>query len=209
MKISFCITSYINDVHLLDKLLEAIQNQTEAPDELIVYSSDIFELKVPNAINIANNNVPINTIVSSKRTMQSVARNVCSFIADGDVIIFFDVDDIPHKQKIEITRYIFNTYKPDFFLHNYSSNLNDNHIEKKLLEIRNDLIVNDTNTNLYCAGLSIHHSHIAVRKSVFQKVRFNESHDSYRKEDGIFCQDLVKAKFNGVFINEQLVQYNQ
>lgn len=203
MKISFCIISYSKDIHLLDRLTDPLLNQSEKPYETILFCSDVVEhsihSKIPN----------IKIITRIDRVMQSVARNICFEISSGDVLIFFDIDDIPHFQKIEITKHLFNTYHPDFLLHNYSQNLTQEYINKNLVEIRNDLTIDENSTNLYCDGLPIHHAHIAVRKNVFKKVRFDESLQAYRREDGIFCQDLVRNNFKGIYTSEKLVQYNQ
>lgn len=202
MKISFCITSYSRDIHLLDRLTDPLLNQSEKPYEIILFCSEVadnsIESRIPN----------IKIITRTDRVMQSVARNICSEISSGDILIFFDIDDIPHFQKVEITKHVFSTYKPDFLLHSYSQNLSQEYINKNLVEIRNDLTIDENSTNLYCDGLPIHHAHIAVRKDVFRKVRFNESLQAYRREDGIFCQDLVRNNFKGVYTPEKLVQYN-
>lgn len=202
MKISFCITSYSGDIHLLDRLTDPLLNQSEKPYEIILFCSEVadnsIESRIPN----------IKIITRTDRIMQSVARNICSEISSGDILIFFDIDDIPHFQKVEITKHVFSTYKPDFLLHSYSQNLSQEYINKNLVEIRNDLTIDENSTNLYCGGLPIHHAHIAVRKNVFRKVRFNESLQTYRREDGIFCQDLVRNNFKGVYTPEKLVQYN-
>ena len=110
MKLSFCITCYDGDYILLERLLLALQKQTVAPDELIVYSSgfdDEIFLKTEH-IKIAGKNIEIKYINSLERTIQSIARNVCASFASGNIIIFFDVDDKPHYQKIEITKNLFN-----------------------------------------------------------------------------------------------------
>ena len=44
--ISFCITCYDLDYHLLDGLLEVLKKQTEAPTEIIISSSGIPEDKL-------------------------------------------------------------------------------------------------------------------------------------------------------------------
>ena len=207
--VSVCITSYYADYYLIYDLLKEFSKQTEAPSEIIFYSSGINYIHdIPDNLIVSNSLVPIYKIFNKQKTIQSIARNICSKIASSDIVIFFDVDDIPHFQKIEITKHVFITYKPDFLLHNYSQNLSQEYINKNLVEIRNDLTIDENSTNLYCGGLSIHHAHIAVRKNVFRKVRFNESLQTYRREDGIFCQDLVRNNFKGVYTPEKLVQYN-
>lgn len=212
MKISFCITCYDKDYFLLDNLLTILQKQTVAPDELIVYSSGIGDVNIFKIKNIIINKTQVDIIYinNSQRTMQSIARNVCAGTASGDVIIFFDVDDIPHFQKIEITKNLFINHQIDFIVHNYSTNeLKENYIDISNSTLKQDLATNSSNTNIYSLSNNgnIHHAHIAVKKKCFNKVKFNESFEFYRKEDGKFCQDLLQNNFKGLYINEELVLY--
>ena len=212
MKLSFCITCYDGDYILLERLLLALQKQTVAPDELIVYSSgfdDEIFLKTEH-IKIAGKNIEIKYINSLERTIQSIARNVCASFASGNIIIFFDVDDIPHFQKIEITKNLFNQHDPDFIVHSYSvKGIDDSFIDQSKSIIKKDLVFSPCNTNIYSKSYDsmVHHAHIAVKKKCFEKVKFNESYDFYRKEDGKFCQDLLTNKFKGLYIDEKLVFY--
>lgn len=212
MKTSFCITSYDKDFYLLFDLLETLKQQTAAPDEIIIYISGIPELDLPNQISINKYVIPIYTIFSHKRTIQSIARNICAKIASHDIIIFFDVDDEPHPQKIEITHQLFDRYNPDFLLHNYIPS----HIRKQPsftpidnqnIIIHTNLTINTKNTNVNCFDMPIHHAHIAVKKEVFDKVSFNETIELYRREDGKFCQDLIANKYKGIYCEKQLVRY--
>jgi glycosyltransferase involved in cell wall biosynthesis len=189
-----------------------LSEQTQSPKEIVIYISGISEFTLPKKYVIANQTIPIHSILSSKRTMQSVARNVCSKISSGDIIIFFDVDDEPHPQKIEITHQLFNKYNPDFLLHNYISSYIRKQpiftpIDDQNITIHNNLIIDTRNTNINCFDMPIHHAHIAVKREVFDKVSFNETMEFYRREDGKFCQDLITNKYKGIYCEKQLVRY--
>lgn len=207
--VSFCITSYVHDVHLIDELLDSLSRQTVYPNEIVIYTSGVRTIDLHKDVIFKNKKIPITILLRSEITMQSVARNTCASIASGDIIVFFDVDDVPHPQKIEITKYVFDKYNPDFFVHNYSSKINDSNIDTKNISVIDKLSICPNSTNLFCEGFPIHHAHIAVRKKVFENTKFNEHINAYRKEDGIFCQDLVKNNYRGIYTLEQLVQYNQ
>lgn len=207
-KISLCITAYSGDCRLLPATLQYFSYQTFCPYEIIVYVSNVNNIDIPKTLDITHQNVPIHQVVSTKRTMQSVARNICSSVATGDIIVFFDVDDIPHPQKLEITSNIFNNYSIDFLLHNFTTNntLFPN-IDLNTLTLRNDLSLNPHNTNLMCEDWPIHHAHIAVKKHVFNHIKFDESLNMYRKEDGKFCQDLLSNHYIGYYCTSPLVSY--
>lgn len=206
--ITVCITTYIKDLHLLNPLLDKFKDQTYCPHEILVYASGASKIDSPPQIKIYNSNIPVSTVCSSKRTMQSIARNICASIASGNILLFFDVDDIPHNQKLEITKYMFDKYNPDFFLHNYTNKVDNQVINKNNIEVKQNIEINTNNTNLHCDGFPIHHAHIAVKKSVFDKVRFNESLSYYRKEDGKFCQDLISNNYCGIYTPLKLVEYH-
>lgn len=206
MNISFCITSYYKDIHFLDSLLDYISQQTICPFEIIVYVSGIEDIKIPNNILIANQIVPIYKVLSTKKTIQSIARNTCSSIASGDTIIFFDIDDIPHPQKVEATVYHIKNY--DFLVHSYSLSFNGfENINIYNMDSDSNLEIDNNSTNIKCGDKNIHHAHIAVKKEVFKKIRFDENQKFYRKEDGKFCQDLLNYGFKGIHINYPLVVY--
>ena len=212
MKLSFCITCYDGDYFLLDKLFSALEKQTQAPDELIVYSSgfdDELYFKTEH-LEISGKKIDIKYINSLERTIQSIARNICASFASGDIVVFFDIDDIPHFQKIEITKKLFDTNDSDFIVHAYSTTgIEDAPIDLSKSLIKRDLVINPLNTNIHSESYEsmVHHAHIAVKRKCFEKVKFNESFDFYRKEDGKFCQDLLLNNFNGLYIDEKLVFY--
>lgn len=212
-KISLCITSYYKDYHLVYRLFDYFTKQTTAPNEIISYTSGVSNINLPENLAIKNIKVPIIKIINSDVTIQSVARNLCARSASGDIIVFFDVDDFPHPQKLEITEFLFKKYNGlDFLLHNYEiNNTNFKYINLNDIKIKKNLKHNVKNTNIivvdnHC-NYPVHHAHIAVKKDVFNKVKFNESKDFFRKEDGKFCQDLLSHKYTGMYCEEKLVSY--
>lgn len=210
--ISLCITCYDQDYILIHGLLKEFEKQTCSPKEIIVYISGIHETYIPKQININGVIVPVFTIFSSKRTNQAKARNICAKIASENYVIFFDVDDIPHIQKIDISRLIIDQYSDiDFVLHNYDTN-NKHYSRAKLFPIENIELyritdIDKNSTNIICENFNIHHSHILVKRNIFEKVSFNETNEFYRKEDGKFCQDLVLNDFKGFYCPYKLVNY--
>ena len=210
MSISLCITSYNKDYSLVYGLLEEFQKQVSPPSEIIFYCSGITNVEMPKFLSIRSYTIPIHTIYSSKRTNQATARNICAKIADSDYVMFFDVDDIPHPMKINITTDVLNKTQADFMLHNYheineSSNLFEEIPSNIDLYPLNEIDKNST--NVVCGDHYIHHAHIAVKRSIFGKINFNESMEYYRKEDGKFCQDLITNGYSGVYCPIKLVNY--
>jgi glycosyltransferase involved in cell wall biosynthesis len=210
--ISLCITCYDGDYHLLVPLLTKFATQVVLPDEIIISSSGVKEedLIPLEVLHVNGEEVPIINHNSEERTMQSVARNAGARVSTKDVIVFFDVDDIPHPQKIEVTRDIFNGTEVQAFIHGYKSGEDKTFDDIDEITYCRVIAKHPENTNIITEeGVGgIHHSHIAVRREVFDKVQFNESAEYYRLEDGKFCQDIVDARLSFVFSKLKLVYYN-
>jgi hypothetical protein len=213
ISIALCITCYDEDYQLLPNLLGLIQDyQTDSPDEIIIISSGINNLDIPETIKINNKEISITVCMVSKRIIQSKARNIGASITKSDYIIFFDVDDYPQKQKIQITKKIIKDTECDFFLHNYYNSADDfskifstENLDN--IEIHKVKDINKSCTNISVDDYPIHQAHICVKRSIFSKLKFNESWEFYRTEDGKFCQDLVTNGYQGIYCPIKLVQY--
>ena len=210
MNLSLCITCCDLDFYLLGGLLDEFQKQTIPPDEIIISSSGVKNqfLEIYQNFKICGNAVPIKITNQEERWMQSSARNAGALMSDAEYIMFFDVDDIPHPQKIEFCKHYIQGY--DFLLHNYQTNNSKFQTLKSLnIDIYHNFSINHACTNLHIdKNLSIHHAHITIKTEIFKTLKFNESRFYYRKEDGKFCQDLVFNKYRGVYLDAPLVSYN-
>src|SRR6056300_1018403 len=105
---SLCITCWSKDVHLLPDLLSCIDKQTCQPDEIIVVGNDLQEINTREGI--------IKYVEPSRRPV-SFSRNKASELSSKDILIFHDVDDIPHPQKIELIKRAFENDDVDAFVH--------------------------------------------------------------------------------------------
>lgn len=210
MKLSLCITAYDGDFHLLDRLLLEFQKQTAAPFEVIVFCSGLDKENEESTIEIAKTKVPIRKFFLAERKMQSFARNFCADKSLGDWVMFFDVDDFPHPRKIQITEHVLADFVQDFVVHSYQ-NHGVFYMEKDF-QIYHWLEKAPNSTNIFCGAkkdAAIHHAHITVRRECFRAVKFNESKEFYRSEDGKFCQDLLDAGFQGAYVDLPLIFYTQ
>jgi hypothetical protein len=200
MKISLCITSYYLDIVYINRLIPYIVSQTHKPDEVILFCSGVD--KIPD---IDFFDLPFKEYFQNKIANPAQARNFCATKASGDLLIFFDIDDYPHPQKIEMTIKYLESY--DFLVHSYRINdVKFSPIEEGLV-VYNDLFQDASCTNIYCHNRPIHHSHIAVRKKVFNNIKYNDDKTYYKKEDGKFCQDLLQNNYRGIYLDYPLVSY--
>ena len=170
-----------------------------------------------SSLTVNNVEVPIKAIVDKQPQLQTVARNVCSRQSKNDIIIFFDVDDIPHPQKIEVTLKYIEDY--DFLIHSYSKQIcNFQKIDMLNINYTDNLKIdpNPISTNIYATPNGhITHGHLTVKKHVFDKLEYDENFYYVNAlgqkfcsgEDGKFCQDLIKNNFKGIFLDEPLIIY--
>jgi G3E family GTPase len=210
--LSLCITCCDLDILLLYKLFYHLKKQTELPDEIIISCSGVseseFEL-LKNNLNPIMENIPIVYTNSIIRHNQAKARNIGANVSNCEIIMFFDVDDIPHPDKIKITKKVLNDFDLDAIAHNYHTG-NEEFLNIKEYNTYISLKKSNQNTNIIVCDnpdLPVHHSHILCKKSIFEKISFNESQEFYRREDGKFCQDILDAGFKFGYVDAKLVLY--
>ena len=205
MKVSFCITCYDQDAHLLESSLSNIlQTQTTKPDEILVVSSGLKSLScsIPN-VKVYN---------FENRMLAGGARNKGGQLATGDVVCFCDVDDPIHPKKCEVIKRVFDDDCPDrvdALLHNYKFNTHDFAPIKSLdkIEIEKITSVDPTCTNVRtAANLPVCHGHMSARKELLASISYRE--DMRLGEDGDFCQSVVKSnKFDLYYTPLILINY--
>jgi len=200
MNISLCITSYFQDIKYLQRLIPYIISQTYQPDEILLFCSGIDQ--IPQIDNI---DLPIKYYTEQMVFTPAQARNFCGTKAAGELLIFFDIDDYPHPQKIETTIKYIDSY--DFLVHSYQTNNTFFNPIVKRIETYTNLHPNPSCTNIYCDNKPIHHAHIAVKKTAFNKIKYNTDKIYYKKEDGKFCQDLLQNDYRGIYLDYPLVSY--
>jgi len=209
-KLSLCITCFDGDFHFLDNLLESFKQQTKNPDEIIISCSGLNKSLLSKYDSIIINNVvvPIKIVCKEKRHYQSVARNLGAKKSSNDIIMFFDVDDIPHPQKIEITKDFFQSFpNTDILMHSYTNDVKnfqdiiDYDIYDKF--IKSDLGIKvDNNKNL-----PIHHAHMTCRLHVFNNIKFLEDKSFYRIEDSVFMSESLDFGLDIKYLDAELVKY--
>jgi len=115
MKFTLCITCWSQDVHLLNETLLSFRTQESPPDEIIVVGNSLKKIKVADDT--------IKTFAEPTRQSPSFNRNKGAQVASGDVIIYHDVDDLPHPQKIHFIKKAFLEHDVDAFVHGFSEGM--------------------------------------------------------------------------------------
>ena len=104
---------------LIPELLAHLAAQSTKPDEVVIAVSgcrtpdDVRNYAVlqPFPVRIDDRHVTANA---------SVNRNRASDLATGDVFIYQDADDLPHPQRVEILKQLFEEYDVDHVMHAFT-----------------------------------------------------------------------------------------
>lgn len=208
LTLSLCITCYHKDYNLLECRLKDLQQQTCSPDEIIISSSGLEQQSCAYVINYTINQKHIPFIYVNRENvgLPGFARNQGGRVSNCDLIMFCDIDDIIHPQKIEIVKHIFNNYNCDMVVHNYSMRQFDGFTEYLGILPAEKI----TQKELYCTNLlasgPIHHGHITIRTEILKYIKYNENRAL--GEDGQFCQEVFDSKYNIYYSQHKLIHYN-
>lgn len=205
MTLSFCITCWDEDFKYLNRLVPHLENQTQLPDNFIISSSTLSKNQiksVPKSIK----GVPVELINSSEPLYAGGARNQGSKECETEVITFFDIDDIPHPQKIEITYKAFENPQTQCFVHNYKRYHKDFDLVEK--PFRFDFIKQYVSIYLkppHNCYSEVTHGHLSCRANIFRSIQYKES--MRRGQDSELCMRLLKNKYNISYSPEILISY--
>mgnify|MGYP003663917504 FL=1 len=210
--LSLCITCYDGDYHLLNTLLSECKKQTVAPDEIIISSSGMKEesLLDINTIKINDNQVPIISVNFLERHSEGKARNEGGSKSNMDIIQFFDVDDVPHPQRIEITKNVFDNNNCDALVHSYQTDnkkfKNLTFDSSKVFECwwnpDNGLGGGQLRANQEC---NIAHGPITIKKEISEKIKYTFDN---RAADCKFAGKLMENNYNVFYYDDILMNYN-
>jgi|GEM_PF-1087471 hypothetical protein len=107
----------------LESLLQCYAMQTYAPDEVVIFLSDIKSLDngTQRICALKNQAWPFSLVILEQRERRSagVGRNIACAHSSGDLILTQDADDIPHPQRVEVVKYLFENYKIDHLIHRW------------------------------------------------------------------------------------------
>ena len=198
MKFTLCITCWSEDVHMLNETLSAFRAQTAKPDEIIVVGNNLNDIKVSDT--------SIKTFAELSRRSPSFNRNKGAEIASGDIIIYHDVDDLPHPQKIEFIKKAFIEHNVDAFVHGFTDNnmypyrYSELEIER-ISKIKKDQYLHSD----ICTDGDLHHGHLSIKKELVSEFKYNEA--IFFGEDADFIKRVFLAGHHVAYGNHKLINY--
>jgi glycosyltransferase involved in cell wall biosynthesis len=208
MRIGVAIPCYKYHIPALKRCLDSIERQTYKPDEVIVSCSSSMPTDIPTY----NYSFPLRIITRPERRNAAENRNAAADALTTDIVSFFDCDDEMHPQRIEYIVQAFEKTDCGIVLHNFFEND----------EVKQPFLMNEqliyVSQKLYptswCGMLEnepnarIHHSQVSVSKEIVKQVRFKEDVYHERREDSIFCVDVLRLPgIRSIYIRNALSNY--
>jgi glycosyltransferase involved in cell wall biosynthesis len=216
MKIGVAIPCYKYHIQKLKRCLDSIESQEIKPDLVIVSCSSSESTDIPEEYKKIYS-FPLQILTFTKRQNASENRNIASreLISQGCThISYFDCDDVMHPQRIKSISFAFQCLPEcDIVLHAYHDH---NETNQEFINYKTvDIVLNYLRrAPTGCAWLEfqtdarIHHSQSSIRSEIFEKVQYREGKEYERKEDSIFCGDVLSLpNSKNVYIRNYLSKY--
>jgi len=192
------------------------------PDEIVVFANGTTESAFlaspsissaastcPTCATLADLSNKIKIRVNEGAMNCAMARNGGAKFCNGNIIIFFDADDLASKYKIEFTDYVLTKHDPDVFLHGYIRNQKKEVFaatKKRNFEDVRICQPPKINPDKLFTGVPPHsdwiwhtckihvtHGHATVKRTILDEIQYNESSTFRRGQDTKFCEDLSVA----------------
>lgn len=181
-KTAIIIPCHWNHFKFLFPLLEDHCNQSILPDEIVISLSEADKVLDSDLTSLKNHPWPfeLNLICTNEKKSAGENRQIASDASSSDLLICIDADDLPHNQRIEIIKEIFENYCVDVLYHCfYKEDISFTPRNKKARYIHRyqDLLQNITL------------GHVCYLKQVCQKVQWP---NQLRGEDTIFVEKLLE-----------------
>lgn len=226
--ISIVIPATPGDAAFLPDLLRAFNQGTRLPDEVIISISSAQDMQKTLIAEIEEAYGQINrgcVLLNREILLASGNRNKGACVAQGDVIGFFDADDLPHPQLIETVAFLFANRDIVHLNHCGSRDVLPSAPIEKIRTVDSDLLYQlyfpdgVFENCIYRSGAyggllpppfdSVVTGHTYVRRAVLDQVKFRDPEDKpFRKaEDYIFCMETLYKFRKSLIIDSVLSLY--
>lgn len=173
LKTSTLIPCHNKHFQFIPELLQSYAEQTVPPDEVII-SVQQYRLIPEEAIRkVQDQNWPFTLkIVFDEGGTAGINRNNAAFHSTGDILITQDADDLPHPQRVEIIKYLFENFYVEFLMHRFAVT-NQALIEYPLSEIEGLSHYFNEYGDLHWDR--VHNGNVALARHVLNKVQWSDS----------------------------------
>ena len=104
---------------LIPELLMCYNQQTVLPNEVVVSLSEAQEIppKEIENVELFPWNFQLKLVKTTNKLSAGQNRNTAFANSTGDLILTQDADDIPHPQRVQVIKYLFENFELDHLLH--------------------------------------------------------------------------------------------
>jgi glycosyltransferase involved in cell wall biosynthesis len=204
--IAVVISCYKNHLQKLLRLLESIGRQTVLPTQVIVSSSSCEPSDVPA---IPQYPFPVTLILHKERKNAAQNRNIAMKLATSDIVSFIDADDIMMPRRLEAIRTAF-VQGAQFVVHNYTENLKETDDGGNAFYIEHNVLRNAGLGLIHMRDrrIPLHHSQSSVARNIIEAVQYREDACYERREDSVFCSDVITRGCTTAYIANPLSIYD-
>jgi glycosyltransferase involved in cell wall biosynthesis len=211
MRVGVAIPCYKHHISILKRCLDSIEAQSRKPDMVVVSCSSCD----PDDIPAYSYSFFLRVLTYKECKNAAENRNLAAKALEGcDILSFFDCDDVMHPQRLQCIEEQFTHNPCDILLHNFWL---DGECLRPFEEFKSfqaeQNVLRKAPTG--CAvvegryGLRIHHSQVSVSAFVFGRIQFKEDPGNERREDAIFCGDVLSMpQIQSVYVHNPLSKYN-
>lgn len=204
--IAVAISCYKHHLQKLLRLLESIGRQTVLPTEVIVSSSSCEPSDVPE---MPEYPFPLKLILHSERKNASQNRNIAMKLATSDIVSFIDADDIMMPRRLEAIRTAF-VQGAQFVVHNYTENLKETDDGGSAFYIEHNILRNVGQGIVHKhKSVKLHHSQSSIARDILQEIQYREAATYERREDSVFCSDVLTRGCRTAYIANVLSIYDE
>jgi glycosyltransferase involved in cell wall biosynthesis len=189
----------------IPELLEQYAKQTVPPDEIVISLSEAASMASGEIDAVKNNPWPfqLKIIEHKEKRSEGENRNLGTQYASGDLMLYQDADDLPHPQRVELIKRLFENYQIDHLLHAY---VLDTDFRGFTIYDFDSLPVYYSKELTNCVGnRHLHNGATALTRDVAHRVKWVEGFKI--STDTFTNQEIYKVVNQKVFLLEPLVLY--
>lgn len=207
--IGVAIPCYEGHFNKLSYLIQNIAESTLKPDHIAISCSSWTH---DRRVNTSYNGIPVSVQYSRQRLNQATNRNIAARMLATTLVSFIDADDLMHPSRLEYVCRAFAETNCQAIYHGYTWEHVDQYMDPfppaDPYQLVSDPVVLDPNgVGLKVGPYALHHAHVTVRHDLFNRFKFDESWDAYRKEDSLYGKTLAENGVSLRFLSNRLSRY--
>ncbi len=209
LKISIVIPCHHSHFKHLHSLLKIYETQTKISDEIIIVLSESGKIRRREKNKIKKESYKFQLKFIEIKGMSRAGNNryLGTKNATGEIIIFQDADDIPHRQRNEVISYFFEKY-PDMvhICHQFSktslnNNININNIIT--IPVLKDIFSTRERRKIY----EITNGNIAIRRKIYSNINWYKK--KFRGQDVALNMSIFKKYKKTLLLKTSLYLYRK